>query len=106
MPQSPDVTVDVSIPPPQARPNETAIRRALRRAADGATLDAAEATALLHAEGEKFEALPACAARPGSAPPPTRRFGNRRARAARSPVTGPLFHACPGVLDDVVTDMW
>src|SRR6185312_173323 len=34
-----------------------------RRAADGATLDAAEATALLHAEGEQFEALLACAAR-------------------------------------------
>jgi FO synthase len=63
MPQPPHVTVNVSIPPPRARPDETAIRRALRRAADGATLDAAEATALLHAEGEQFEALLACAAR-------------------------------------------
>ncbi|MEV5717072.1 hypothetical protein AB0L41_24550 [Amycolatopsis mediterranei] len=35
MPQSPDVTVDVSVPPPRERPNETAVRRA----ADGATLD-------------------------------------------------------------------
>jgi FO synthase len=38
-------------------PNETAIRRALRRARDGAALDATEAETLLHARGEQLEAL-------------------------------------------------
>ncbi|MBB4909136.1 FO synthase [Actinophytocola algeriensis] len=38
-------------------PNETAIRRALRRARDGVALDATEAETLLHARGEQLEAL-------------------------------------------------
>jgi FO synthase len=38
-------------------PSESAIRRALRRARDGAALDATEAETLLHARGEQLEAL-------------------------------------------------
>jgi FO synthase len=38
-------------------PNETAIRRALRRAGDGAALDATEAETLLHARGEQLDRL-------------------------------------------------
>ncbi|HUQ59613.1 radical SAM protein, partial [Lentzea sp.] len=39
------------------------MRRALRRAADGAVLDATEATVLLHARGEDLDALLAAAGR-------------------------------------------
>ncbi|MBP2474724.1 FO synthase [Crossiella equi] len=45
------------------RPSPTAIRRALRRARDGVTLDAVEASALLAAQGEEFEQLLDAAAR-------------------------------------------
>ncbi|MGB3444362.1 MAG: bifunctional FO biosynthesis protein CofGH [Actinophytocola sp.] len=38
-------------------PNETAIRRALRRARDGVALDATEAETLLHARGEQLDQL-------------------------------------------------
>jgi FO synthase len=38
-------------------PNESAIRRALRRARDGASLDATEAETLLHARGEQLDQL-------------------------------------------------
>ncbi|MDQ3788659.1 MAG: 7,8-didemethyl-8-hydroxy-5-deazariboflavin synthase CofG, partial [Actinomycetota bacterium] len=38
-------------------PNESAIRRALRRARDGAALDATEAETLLHARGEQLDQL-------------------------------------------------
>jgi FO synthase len=38
-------------------PNESAIRRALRRARDGATLDATEAETLLHARGDQLDQL-------------------------------------------------
>jgi FO synthase len=44
-------------------PTATAIRRALRRARDGATLDRTEATTLLHARGDDLTALSAAAAR-------------------------------------------
>ena len=38
-------------------PNESAVRRALRRARDGAALDPTEAETLLHARGDQLEAL-------------------------------------------------
>ncbi len=44
-------------------PSESALRRALRRARDGVTLDTAEAAVLLHARGEHLEDLLASAAR-------------------------------------------
>jgi FO synthase len=43
--------------PPSARPSATALRRALARARDGKTLDAAEATVLLHASGAALDQL-------------------------------------------------
>src|SRR3982751_6309286 len=46
-------------PPP---PSASAMRRALRRAADGVTLDAAEAEVLLAARGDDLRALMAAAA--------------------------------------------
>lgn len=50
--------------PLQARvPTESAMRRALRRARDGASLDASEATVLLHVRGEYLDDLLASAAR-------------------------------------------
>src|SRR6187397_2744448 len=42
-------------------PTEASVRRAVRRAADGVTLDAAEAEVLLHARGELLERLLAAA---------------------------------------------
>ncbi|HEV2781585.1 MAG TPA: bifunctional FO biosynthesis protein CofGH [Actinophytocola sp.] len=44
-------------------PTEASLRRALRRARDGVTLDPVEAEVLLHARGEQLEALFAAAAR-------------------------------------------
>ena len=44
-------------------PNTSAIRRALRRADDGAVLNAVEAETLLHARGEDLERLLAAASR-------------------------------------------
>ncbi len=44
-------------------PTESAVRRALRRARDGALLDASEATVLLHARGEHLDDLLVSAAR-------------------------------------------
>src|SRR5260370_39960587 len=44
-------------------PTESAMRRALRRARDGASLDASEATVLLHARREHLDDLLASAAR-------------------------------------------
>ena len=38
-------------------PNESAIRRALRRARDGVALDVTEAETLLHARGEQLDQL-------------------------------------------------
>jgi FO synthase len=43
--------------PPSARPSATALRRALARARDGKTLDAAEATVLLHTRGADLDQL-------------------------------------------------
>ncbi|WP_133851296.1 bifunctional FO biosynthesis protein CofGH [Labedaea rhizosphaerae] len=45
------------------RPSESALRRALRRAEDGVTLDAVEAEVLLHARGDQLGRLSAAAAR-------------------------------------------
>jgi len=44
-------------------PTDSALRRALRRATDGVTLDAGEAQTLLHARGTQLDALCAAAAR-------------------------------------------
>ncbi|MER5268916.1 bifunctional FO biosynthesis protein CofGH, partial [Actinosynnema sp. NPDC002837] len=51
------MTVDISIAPPDPTPSGSSMRRALRRAADGAVLDVTEAAVLLHARGEDLEAL-------------------------------------------------
>ena len=44
-------------PLPAQAPTQSAMRRALRRARDGASLDATEATVLLHARGEDLDEL-------------------------------------------------
>src|SRR6478609_1202114 len=49
--------------PGSATPSESAMRRALRRARDGVTLDRTEAAVLLHAEGDALADLMASAAR-------------------------------------------
>ncbi|TWP46017.1 7,8-didemethyl-8-hydroxy-5-deazariboflavin synthase [Lentzea tibetensis] len=54
---------DISVPPPEPRPSEAAMRRALRRASDGAVLDVTEAAVLLHARGADLDALLAAAGR-------------------------------------------
>ncbi|WP_329788985.1 bifunctional FO biosynthesis protein CofGH [Lentzea sp. DG1S-22] len=51
------MAVDISLTPPQPRPSAAAMRRALRRAADGAVLDATEAAVLLHAREDDLDAL-------------------------------------------------
>ncbi|NUT53366.1 MAG: bifunctional FO biosynthesis protein CofGH, partial [Saccharothrix sp.] len=48
---------DISITPPEPTPSASAMRRALRRAADGAVLDVTEAAVLLHARGDDLDAL-------------------------------------------------
>jgi FO synthase len=54
---------DISITPPEPQPSDTAMRRALRRASAGATLDVTEAAVLLHARGERLDELLAIAGR-------------------------------------------
>ncbi|KAA2264592.1 7,8-didemethyl-8-hydroxy-5-deazariboflavin synthase [Solihabitans fulvus] len=54
---------DISIAPPEPQPSDAAMRRALRRAADGVALDVTEAAVLLHARGEHLDALLAAAGR-------------------------------------------
>jgi FO synthase len=49
--------------PPDPAPTDAALRRALRRARDGAALDVAETSVLLHARGEHLDDLLAAAAR-------------------------------------------
>ncbi|ONI85814.1 7,8-didemethyl-8-hydroxy-5-deazariboflavin synthase [Actinosynnema sp. ALI-1.44] len=49
--------------PPEPRPSDAAMRRALRRASDGSTLDLTEATVLLHARGDQLDELMAAASR-------------------------------------------
>ncbi|WP_090094826.1 bifunctional FO biosynthesis protein CofGH [Lentzea jiangxiensis] len=51
------MAVDISLTSPQPRPSAAAMRRALRRAADGAVLDATEAAVLLHAREDDLAAL-------------------------------------------------
>ncbi|WP_158844521.1 bifunctional FO biosynthesis protein CofGH [Saccharothrix deserti] len=51
------MAVDISITPPEPTPSPSAMRRALRRAADGAVLDVTEAAVLLHARGDDLDAL-------------------------------------------------
>ncbi|WP_258946047.1 bifunctional FO biosynthesis protein CofGH [Lentzea californiensis] len=51
------MAVDISLIPPQPRPSAAAMRRALRRAADGAVLDATEAAVLLHAREDNLDSL-------------------------------------------------
>ncbi|MEU4802001.1 bifunctional FO biosynthesis protein CofGH [Actinosynnema sp. NPDC023587] len=57
------MAVDISITPPESHPSAAAMRRALRRAADGAVLDVTEASVLLHARGDDLDALLAAAGR-------------------------------------------
>ncbi|GLZ30343.1 FO synthase [Lentzea sp. NBRC 105346] len=63
MPIVVDVAVDISVTPPEPRPSEAAMRRALRRASDGAVLDVTEAAVLLHARGADLDTLLAAAGR-------------------------------------------
>ncbi|WP_026448776.1 bifunctional FO biosynthesis protein CofGH [Actinopolyspora mortivallis] len=51
------MSVDPEVPPPETPPSASAMRRALRRAADGVTLDVTEATVLLHARGSDLDTL-------------------------------------------------
>jgi FO synthase len=57
------VVADITLTPPESQPTDAAIRRALRRATDGATLDVTEAAVLLHARGDQFDELLAAAGR-------------------------------------------
>ncbi len=57
------MAVDLAMTPPEPAPSASALRRALRRAADGVNLDATEAAVLLHARGDDLEQLLAAAAR-------------------------------------------
>ncbi|MGH3815369.1 MAG: 7,8-didemethyl-8-hydroxy-5-deazariboflavin synthase CofG, partial [Pseudonocardiaceae bacterium] len=54
---------DVSLRPPEPRPSDAALRRALRRATEGTALDPTEATVVLHARGAQWEQLLAAAGR-------------------------------------------
>src|SRR3981081_4673896 len=49
------------ITPPEPKPSPSALRRALRRAADGEALDVTEAAVLLHARGADLDQLLAAA---------------------------------------------
>ncbi|MER7076999.1 bifunctional FO biosynthesis protein CofGH [Saccharopolyspora kobensis] len=55
--------VDLQLAQPEPTPSASAMRRALRRATDGVSLDAAEAAVLLHARGDDLEKLLAAAGR-------------------------------------------
>jgi FO synthase len=54
---------DISITPPEPKPSDAALRRALRRASAGTTLDVTEAAVLLHARGDHLNELLATAGR-------------------------------------------
>ncbi|MEV6232256.1 bifunctional FO biosynthesis protein CofGH [Saccharopolyspora shandongensis] len=54
---------DLELAPPEPTPSASAMRRALRRATDGVSLDAAEAAVLLHARGDDLERLLTAAGR-------------------------------------------
>ncbi|GAA1208021.1 bifunctional FO biosynthesis protein CofGH [Prauserella alba] len=47
----------ISLPPPEPAPSSSAMRRALKRAADGSSLDVTESAVLLHARGDDLNAL-------------------------------------------------
>ncbi|NYH78426.1 FO synthase [Actinopolyspora biskrensis] len=51
------MSVDSEVPPPEPTPSASAMRRALRRASEGVTLDATEASVLLHARGADLDTL-------------------------------------------------
>src|SRR5690606_622155 len=53
----------ISIAPPEPAPSASAMRRALKRAADGSTLDVTESAVLLHARGEDLDTLLGIASR-------------------------------------------
>jgi FO synthase len=57
------VAIDFALSAPEPAPADSAIRRALRRAQDGAALDVTEAAVLLHARGEHLDQLLGAAAR-------------------------------------------
>jgi FO synthase len=57
------VVADIALTPPEPRPSDSALRRALRRAHDGSALDVTEAAVLLHARGDQLEELFAAAAK-------------------------------------------
>ncbi len=57
------MVTDITLTPPEPRPTEAAIRRALRRAHDGSALDVTEAAVLLHARGDQLDELLATAGR-------------------------------------------
>ncbi|WP_367135093.1 bifunctional FO biosynthesis protein CofGH [Saccharothrix sp. HUAS TT1] len=57
------MSVHIPITPPEPTPSPSAMRRALRRAADGAALDVTEAAVLLHARGDDLDALLGAAGR-------------------------------------------
>jgi FO synthase len=57
------VAADITLAPPEPRPSDAALRRALRRAHDGSALDVTEAAVLLHARGEQLDDLMAAAAK-------------------------------------------
>ncbi|MER7014074.1 bifunctional FO biosynthesis protein CofGH [Saccharopolyspora sp. NPDC000359] len=54
---------DLQLAQPEPTPSASAMRRALRRATDGVSLDATEAAVLLHARGDDLERLFAAAGR-------------------------------------------
>lgn len=57
------MATELPLAPPEPEPSDSAVRRALRRARDGAALDVTEAAVLLHARGERLDELLADAAR-------------------------------------------
>jgi FO synthase len=57
------VANDITLSAPTPRPSDSALRRALRRAGDGSTLDVTEAAVLLHARGGHLDELLAIASK-------------------------------------------
>ncbi|HWE90948.1 MAG TPA: bifunctional FO biosynthesis protein CofGH [Pseudonocardiaceae bacterium] len=57
------MATDLALSAPEPAPSDSALRRALRRAQDGAALDVTEAAVLLHARGGQLDQLLAAAGR-------------------------------------------